>query len=184
MWRKEDVHSQTSTEVPPQTQSGSTINQATSSLSTVSRSAPACVSQGIKIKGEVTGTEDLFIDGRVEGKISLAHSGLTVGPNGVVKGDIIAREIVFRGVSEGKFTADERIQIWHSARVHGELKSERISIEDGAELRGKVEAGKLASKDVASAKLAGPAKKGEQGKVTEAAKDANIAPDAATAGAD
>jgi cytoskeletal protein CcmA (bactofilin family) len=182
MWRKEDGHSQTSTEVPPQ--SGSAINPATSSLSTVSRSAPACVSQGIKIKGEVTGTEDLFIDGRVEGKISLAHSGLTVGPNGIVKGDIFAREIVFRGVSEGKFTADERIQIWHSARVHGELKSERISIEDGAELRGKVEAGKPVSKDVSSAKPAGPAKKADQAKATEAAKDANIAPDAATAGAD
>jgi cytoskeletal protein CcmA (bactofilin family) len=182
MWRKEDGHSQTSTEVPPQ--SASAINQATSSLSTVSRLAPACVSQGIKIKGEVTGTEDLFIDGRVEGKISLAHSGLTVGPNGVVKGDIIAREIVFRGVSEGKFTAEERIQIWHSARVHGELKSERISIEDGAELRGKVEAGKLASKDMASAMLPGNAKKADQAKATEAAKDANVAPDAATAGAD
>jgi cytoskeletal protein CcmA (bactofilin family) len=182
MWRKEDGNSQASTAVPPQ--SGSTTNQTTSSHSTVSRSAPACVSQGIKIKGEVTGTEDLFIDGRVEGKITLAHSGLTVGPNGVVKGDISAREIVFRGVSEGKFTADERIQIWHSARVHGELKSERISIEDGAELRGKVEAGKLTNKGVAPVELAGRAKKEEQVKATELAKDAKIAPDAATAGAD
>jgi cytoskeletal protein CcmA (bactofilin family) len=182
MWRKEDGNSQASTAVSPQ--SGSATSQPSSSLSTVSHSAPACVSQGIKIKGEVTGTEDLFIDGRVEGKITLAHSGLTVGPNGIVKGDISAREIVFRGVAEGKFTAEERIQIWHSARVHGELKSERISIEDGAELRGKVEAGKQASKDVAPVEPAGRGKKADQARATETAKDASIAPDAATAGAD
>jgi cytoskeletal protein CcmA (bactofilin family) len=108
------------------------------------------VSQGIKIKGEVVGTEDLFIDGVIEGKITIPNSSVTVGPNGKVKADISAREVVLRGSAEGKFTAEERIQIWHTARVQGELKSTRISIEDGAELRGKVEAGKPASAQTAN----------------------------------
>ncbi|MGO9840236.1 MAG: bactofilin family protein, partial [Candidatus Acidiferrales bacterium] len=102
----------------------------------------------------MAGTEDLFIDGSIEGKITLTNSAITVGPNGTVKADISAREIVLRGLAEGKFTAEERIQIWSTARVQGELKSERISIEDGAELRGKVEAGKSTGKVAARGRVA------------------------------
>jgi cytoskeletal protein CcmA (bactofilin family) len=187
MWRKEDGNPQASPEVSPQSAGiPNSTKSGTSPSSTPASSgkAPACVSQGIKIKGEVTGTEDLFIDGRIEGKISLANSGLTVGPNGIVKADITARELVFRGVAEGKFTAQERIQIWHTARVHGDLKSDRISIEDGAELRGKVEAGKVTEKVLAPNEPAGRNKKSEQSKTEASAKDANLSSDAATAGAD
>ena len=183
MWRKEEANLQSPSEMVPQ--SGSTARVGSSStVSMHSSKAPACVSQGIRIKGEVMGTEDLFVDGVIEGKITLSNSGVTVGPNGTVKADISAREIVLRGVAEGKFTAEERIQIWHTARVQGELKSERISIEDGAELRGKVEAGKAVSKAVVSDTPA-RSKKIETTKAPDgAAKDAHIAPDAATAGAD
>jgi cytoskeletal protein CcmA (bactofilin family) len=188
MWRKEDGNTQASPEVSPQSSSTLTGKQQnSSSLSTappVSQKAPACISQGIRIKGEVAGTEDLFIDGSVEGKITLTNSAITVGPNGTVKADISAREIVLRGLAEGKFTAEERIQIWSTARVQGELKSERISIEDGAELRGKVEAGKSAGK-VATNDPASRGKKLEPNKTTDpTAKDANVVPGAATAGAD
>jgi cytoskeletal protein CcmA (bactofilin family) len=182
MWRKEDGNPQASPDV-----ANSKSGTSQSSTASSSGKAPACVSQGIKIKGEVTGTEDLFIDGRIEGKISLANSGLTVGPNGIVKADITARDLVFRGVAEGKFVAQERIQIWHTARVHGDLKSDRISIEDGAELRGKVEAGKATTfeKVIAPTEPAGRVKKTDQSKTTEAqTKDANLSSDAATAGAD
>jgi cytoskeletal protein CcmA (bactofilin family) len=186
MWRKEDGNPQASPEISPSSvHAASSTKSGTSSLSTPSGKAPACVSQGISIKGEVTGTEDLFIDGRVEGKITLTNSSLTVGPNGIVKADITARELVFRGVAEGKFTAAERIQIWHTARVQGDLKSDRISIEDGAVLRGKVEAGKMADKVFAQSEPLTRGKKADQTKTTEAtAKDANVASDAATAGAD
>jgi cytoskeletal protein CcmA (bactofilin family) len=142
------------------------------------------VSQGIKIKGEIVGTEDLFIDGIVDGKVTLANSVLTVGPNGTVKADIAAREVVLRGVAEGKFTADERIQIWRTARVQGELTAERISIEDGAELRGKVEAGKTTVKS-ATHETAGRNKRNDHGKPAEATtKDVTATTDAAKAGAD
>lgn len=154
-----------------------------SAPTSASGKVPACVSQGIKIKGEVTGTEDLFVDGLVEGKITIANSTVTVGPNATVKADITARELVLRGRADGKFTASERIQIWHTARVHGELKSERIAIEDGAELSGKVEAGRVAGAATAG-EATGHGKKAEANKAKEATTpDATTTTGAATAGA-
>jgi cytoskeletal protein CcmA (bactofilin family) len=182
MWRKEDANPQASNDLP----SGNPAKPVSSPVSSSpqpSGKAPACVSQGIKIKGEVVGTEDLFIDGTIEGKVTIANSSVTVGPNGKVKAEITAREVVLRGVAEGKFTADERIQIWHTARVEGDLKSQRISIEDGAELHGKVEAGKVSK--AAANDAAASNKKSDSSKAAEATgKHANKAPDAATAGAD
>lgn len=184
MWRKEDASPQA--ETPARSAVAANVAKTGSGPvgNTSSGKVPACVSQGIKIKGDITGTEDLFVDGVIEGKIDLGNASLTVGPNGTVHAEITAREVVLRGVAEGKFTADERIQIWHTARVHGELKSDRISIEDGAELRGKVEAGKSAP-TMAQVDAAARGKKAERGKSTEtSAKDASITPGAATAGAD
>jgi cytoskeletal protein CcmA (bactofilin family) len=184
MWRKEEASPQ-APETPARPAASATVAKAgPGPVTTTSTKVAACVSQGIKIKGDVSGTEDLFIDGQIEGKISLGNASATVGPNGTVRAEITAREIVLRGVAEGKFTAEERIQIWHTARVHGELKSERISIEDGAELRGKVEAGKATPK-MEQLDAASRGKKPEQGKPKETSpKDANITPGAATAGAD
>lgn len=175
MWRKEDASPQTS----PDVSQPSGVKTGTSSTPPVSAKAAACISQGIKIKGEVAGTEDLFVDGVVDGKITLGNSALTVGPNGTVRAEITAKEIVLRGVAEGNFTAEERIQIWHTARVQGDLKSERISIEDGAELRGKVEAGKVSKVAVDNA---GRPKKADNKEL--AGKDASTMPGAAKAGAD
>jgi cytoskeletal protein CcmA (bactofilin family) len=179
MWRKEDASPQTS----PEMSQPSGVKAGTSSTPPVSGKAAACISQGIKIKGEVAGTEDLFVDGVVDGKITLANSSLTVGPNGTVKAEITAREIVLRGLAEGRFTAEERIQIWHTARVQGDLKAERISIEDGAELRGKVEAGKAAKSSAAEPEAR---QKKTENKATElTGKDTSSKmPGAATAGAD
>ena len=145
MWRKEDGSPQTSSEGtsgPMTSTTAAKSGTGTASPTPISPRAVACVSQGIKIKGEITGNEDLFVDGLVEGSIFLGNSVLTVGPNANVKADITAREVVLRGRAEGKFTASERIQLWHTARVQADLKSERISIEDGAALQGKVEAGR------------------------------------------
>lgn len=111
--------------------------------------AAACISQGIRIKGEVTGTEDLFVDGLVEGKLNLtANSCLTVGPNGNVKADLIAREIIVRGRVEGKVIARDKLQIGSTGQITGEVQTDRLAIEDGALLRGKVEAGKQLNKPV------------------------------------
>lgn len=188
MWRKEDGNPQASPEhstgsmnstTPAKAGAGSLGQAATSGK------VPACVSQGIKIKGEVTGTEDLFVDGLVEGKITISNSTVTIGPNATVKADITARDLVVRGRADGKFTATERIQLWHTARVHGDLKSERISIEDGAELSGRVEAGR-ATGNVSAGEPAGHGKKAESNKSAKeaAANDATATSGATTAGAD
>jgi|SRR5208282_1124553 len=169
MWRKEDGNPQASPEQSssPLTSTipGKSASGAPSSIPN-SGKIPACVSQGIKIKGEVTGTEDLFVDGLVEGRITIPNSTVTIGPNATVKADIIARELVVRGRADGKFTATERIQLWHTARVHGDLKSERISIEDGAELSGMVEAGNAAGRMTAG-ETTGYGKKADAGKITK-----------------
>jgi len=181
MWRKEDGNPQSSPEASSGLTTSNTAGKSGSPAPAVSGKASACISQGIRIKGELTGSEDLFIDGIVDGKIHLANSVLTVGPNATVKAEINSRELVVRGRTEGKLNASERIQIWHTARVQGDLKAERISIEEGAELHGKLEAGK-ASNSAPLADLASQAKKAEKHKDT--ATDQKTASGAATAGAD
>jgi cytoskeletal protein CcmA (bactofilin family) len=118
----------------------------------ISPRAAACITQGIRIKGEITGKEDLFVDGTLEGKLDLAGASVTVGPNGKVKADIAAREIVVRGQVDGKLDGTERVQLWSTGRVAGEVKTERLAIEDGAVLRGKVEAGKAQARNEARGK--------------------------------
>ncbi|MFI5096994.1 MAG: polymer-forming cytoskeletal protein [Candidatus Acidiferrales bacterium] len=108
----------------------------------VSPKAAACVSQGIRIKGEISGSEDLFVDGQIDGRITCVNSTVTLGPNATVKADVTAREVIVRGRVDGKLMGTERIQVWRTARVQGDLKADRISIEEGAELHGMLEAGK------------------------------------------
>jgi len=154
MWKKEDSK--------PEAVSGNSATPAISVSSSspatantptvpgalpISSRAAACISQGIKIKGEVTGSEDLFVDGVVEGKLSLTtNSCLTIGPNGHVKADVLAREVIVRGKIEGKVTGRDKVQLWSTGQVTGEVQTDRLAIEDGALLRGKVEAGRQTNK--------------------------------------
>jgi cytoskeletal protein CcmA (bactofilin family) len=78
----------------------------------------------------------------MEGKLNLANGSLTVGPNGCVKADITAREVIVRGRVEGKIAGRERVQLWSTGQVTGEVQTQRLAIEDGAVLRGKVETGR------------------------------------------
>jgi cytoskeletal protein CcmA (bactofilin family) len=118
----------------------------TPSSSSASPRGGASISQGIRIKGEVTGSEDLYIDGVVEGKLNLTNGSLTIGPNGHVKADVNAREVVVRGQIEGKVSGRDKVQLLGTGQIHGEVQTERLAIEEGASLRGKVEAGKLTAK--------------------------------------
>src|SRR5262245_17314431 len=149
MWRKEEPKSQGVAEpvMPPSAAiapPGTTSNApaAVASPLPVSPRANACISQGIRIKGEIIGKEDLFVDGTLEGKLDLGNASCTIGPNGKVKADISAREVIVRGSVDGKVDGTERVQLWNTGRVTGEVRTERLAIEDGAILRGKVEAGK------------------------------------------
>src|SRR5216683_1662677 len=149
MWKKEDSKpegvSGNPTPSAVSATSSSTALASTPSLSgalATSSRAAACISQGIKITGEVTGSEDLFVDGLVDGILNLANGSLTIGPNGHVKADVHAREVIVRGKIEGKVGGRDRVQLWSTAEVTGEVQTDRLSIEDGASLRGKVEAGR------------------------------------------
>jgi cytoskeletal protein CcmA (bactofilin family) len=104
----------------------------------------ASIGQGIRIKGEVTGSEDLYMDGVIDGKLNLTNGSLTVGPNGTVKADVNAREVIVHGRIDGKVTGRDKVQLMSTSHVTGEVQTERLAIEEGALLRGKVEAGKLA----------------------------------------
>jgi cytoskeletal protein CcmA (bactofilin family) len=106
----------------------------------------ACIGQGIRIKGEVTGSEDLYMDGVVDGKLNLTNGSLTIGPNGTVKADVNAREVIVHGRIDGKVTGRDKVQLMSTCHVTGEVQTERLAIEEGALLRGKVEAGKLVPK--------------------------------------
>jgi len=106
----------------------------------------ASIGQGIRIKGEVTGSEDLYMDGVVDGKLNLTNGSLTIGPNGTVKADVNAREVIVHGRIEGKVTGRDKVQLMSTCHVTGEVQTERLAIEEGALLRGKVEAGRLTPK--------------------------------------
>ena len=144
MWKKEDAKPQGVAEnstgpVPTQAPPSSVSAMAAGTPLATPVRGGASISRGIRIKGEVTGSEDLFIDGVVEGKLNLSNGSLTVGPNGEVKADIFAREVIVRGRVDGKIVGREKIQLWSTGNVAGDLQTERLMIEDGAVLRGRVE---------------------------------------------
>jgi cytoskeletal protein CcmA (bactofilin family) len=98
------------------------------------------------IKGEVTGSESLYIDGRVEGSINLAGNRVTVGRNGVVSANINAREIVVLGKVRGNLTASDRVDIRSDGSLTGDVVAARISIEDGAFFKGGIDIRKAGQK--------------------------------------
>ena len=167
MWKKEDSKPQAVPEISTRPVSSTAAHSSAPSTSpqpasplNLSGRAAACISQGIKIKGEVTGSEDLFVDGVVEGKLSLTtNSCLTIGPNGSVKADVTAREVIVRGKIEGKVTGRDKVQLLSTGEVTGEVLTDRLAIEDGALLRGKVEAGRQPSKAAEAKAVAAPASK-------------------------
>jgi len=145
VWKKDELRPQGTPEIPTG-QSASAPPSSSSSSVPLSPRATACISQGIKIRGDVVGKEDLFVDGQVDGKLDLGTGSVTVGPNAKIKADISAREVIIRGRVDGKVSGKERVQLWNTAHVEGEVQTERLAIEDGALFRGKVEAGKPVTK--------------------------------------
>jgi cytoskeletal protein CcmA (bactofilin family) len=103
------------------------------------------------VKGEISGNEDLLVDGSVEGLIQLDDRKLTVGATAKVTADIIAREVVVFGVVKGNLRAKDRIEIKKDGSVNGDLTTARIMIEDGAYFKGSIEIDKSAEKDSTNA---------------------------------
>src|SRR5579883_1057926 len=107
----------------PMSAAGSTTEQAT-------------IGRSLVIKGEVSGAESLYVDGRIEGTINLADHRVTVGRNGNIHANINAKEVVIMGKVTGNVECSDRVDIRSEGSLTGDVVSARISVEDGAMLRG------------------------------------------------
>ena len=99
----------------------------------------ATIGKSLVVKGEVTGSESLYIDGKVEGSINLPGNRVTVGRNGQVAANILAREVVVLGKVRGNINASDRVDIRSEGSLTGDVAAARISIEDGAYFKGGID---------------------------------------------
>ena len=117
----------------------STPNQITPVKTMTSPIEQATIGRTVVIKGEVSGNESLYIDGRIEGSVTFKDHRVTVGRNGVVQANISAREVVIMGKVTGNVECSDRVDIRSEGTLNGDVVSARISVEDGAMLRGSVQ---------------------------------------------
>jgi len=110
----------------------------------------ATIGKGLFVKGEISGSESLFIDGKVEGSINLPGNRVTVGRNGQVAASISAREIVVLGKVRGNVSATDRVDIRAEGALTGDVSAARISIEDGAYFKGGIDIRKPEAKSAAA----------------------------------
>ena len=99
----------------------------------------ATIGRSLVIKGEVSGSEALYIDGRIEGTVNLADNRVTIGRNGIVAANITAREVVIMGKVQGNIQCTDRLDIRGEGSLTGDVVTQRISVEDGAVLKGSVQ---------------------------------------------
>jgi len=99
----------------------------------------AHIGKSLSIKGELSGSEDIYIDGQVEGSVQLSEGNLTVGPQGRVHANIVARNVTIGGSLDGNIQASERTELRKTAVVNGDVQTRRIAIEEGAFFKGKLE---------------------------------------------
>lgn len=99
----------------------------------------ATIGRTLYIKGEISGSEALYVDGRIEGKITMPESRVTIGRNGKVDASIQAKEVVVMGKVNGNIECSDRVDIRSEGSVTGDISTVRISVEDGAALKGGIQ---------------------------------------------
>lgn len=132
MWKKSDDEPQPTyrpeprpADPPPRSTGGST--------------GRAVIGSSIRVKGDLSGEEDLVVEGRIDGKIDLRQHTVTVGKGGRVKADIYARTIYVEGEVEGNLYSDEQVTVRQSGNVQGNITAPRVSLEDGAKFKGAID---------------------------------------------
>lgn len=126
----------------------------------------AHIGKSVVIKGELSGSEDLYVDGTVEGTILLQDNSLVIGPNGQVRANVNAKGVIVQGKLEGNIRASDRTELRKTAVAIGDIVTQRVAIEDGAYFKGRVDIQKE------TARPSSPAIKSEghaEGKVTAVA---------------
>jgi cytoskeletal protein CcmA (bactofilin family) len=104
------------------------------------------IGKSVVIKGELNGSEDLTIEGQVEGKIELRQNVLTIGPNGKIKAQLFAKSVIILGEVVGNVTATEKVDIRDNGSVDGDIASPRVAIAEGAHFRGSIDMQRGATK--------------------------------------
>ena len=97
------------------------------------------IGKSVLIKGELSGSEDLTIEGQVEGKIELRQNVLTIGPNGRIKAQVFAKSVIILGEVTGNVTASEKVDLRDNGSVDGDIAAPRVAIAEGAHFRGSID---------------------------------------------
>ncbi len=127
-------------------------------LPTTRSRTPATIGPSIQISGDVTGNEDVRIEGRVEGTISLSDNVLTVGKEGQINATATARAIFVEGKVEGDLKSDEQIVVRSSGNVRGNIVAPRVTLEDGCKFKGSIDM----DVEPSAARASGPSGRGEK----------------------
>ena len=146
MWKKDDMPEPSNPMRPEPAASGYDRG----SVPRTSTGERATIGRSITINGEVTGDEDLLIQGKIDGSVNLKQHAVTVGPEGEVRANITARVAVIEGRVEGNIDAEEQVILRSTARVQGDLTAPRVVLEDGARFRGGVDMGESVERSRAS----------------------------------
>ena len=150
MWKKdEDPTPSTGTMITPRAEK-TRIPAATSG-------EKATIGRSITIRGDVTGDEDLLIQGRIEGTVDLKQHNVTVGPEGRVKADITGRTVTIEGEVDGDVRGKEQVTLKAASRVNGDIVAPRVILEDGANFLGSIDmSGKSSTDEMHKAKTISP----------------------------
>ncbi len=112
----------------------------------------ASIGKAVKVVGQIYSKEDLYVDGEIEGTVEALEHKLTIGPNGVIRAGVKAREVVALGSIQGNVEAHDKIEIRKDAKLVGDIRTARIIIEDGAYFKGSIDIVKAEAAKAAAAK--------------------------------
>ena len=133
MWKKDESDKSSA---PPFAEASGQDKPGPASFSTA---PPAVIGSSLTVTGNIAGTEDLLVEGKVEGDISLPDNVVTVGSSGVVKAHIKAAIIIVEGKVEGDLVGEEQIEVRRSGHVLGNIQAPRVGLEDGAQFKGNID---------------------------------------------
>ena len=145
MWKKSDLTD--ATENSSSWSAAPSDSASTVQTKAVKSENKAVVGATLTVTGDITGTEDLLVEGRVEGAVTLRSNIVTIGKSGHVKGNISAKTIHVVGSHTGNLYGDDQIIIHHGAHVVGDVAAPRVTLEDGAKLKGTIDMDSKATQD-------------------------------------